>query len=81
MAGSNASGPFVRPVLGTCDIGNGGLQCPNPGTFAPVVDVRKLKTIDLPFAIQGNVVPEPATWALMLAGGVAVARLVRRRRA
>ncbi|WP_366945385.1 PEP-CTERM sorting domain-containing protein [Hydrogenophaga sp.] len=24
--------------------------------------------------------PEPATWALMLAGGVAVARMVRRRR-
>ena len=86
LAGTVASGPFVPPVIGSVGSGNA-LQSTtasagvfNPvlmGAIAPAVPTSPL---DVPFIIQGSVVPEPSSIALMLVGGVAVVVAARRRR-
>jgi hypothetical protein len=50
-------------------------------TFNAIVDAGDGLGVALPFAIYGSVIPEPSAWALVLAGGWAVAGVVRRRRA
>jgi hypothetical protein len=82
LTGSSTSGPFVPPVGGASGSGNA-LQGPVGGTtFAAVTDGLSLQPFDVPFAIQGTVIaiPEPTSLALMLAGGLGVAGLARRRR-
>jgi hypothetical protein len=84
LAGTVASGPFVPPVLGSVGIGNA-LQSPASGVFAPLLMGVALPAVptlpvEVPFVIQGSVIPEPSTIALMLAGGVAVIGAARRRR-
>lgn len=79
LTGSAASGPFVPPVLGSLGTGNA-TQSLSGGAFVELVDSLSGSTFDTPFAIQGSVVPEPSTWAMMLAGGLALTRLAARRR-
>jgi hypothetical protein len=48
--------------------------------WAPVQDAGLAQTVEFPFQVIGAPIPEPGTYALMLAGGLAVAGIVQRRR-
>jgi hypothetical protein len=78
LTGTLASGPWQPPTADGA-VGNGAQSLSN-GPFAPVVDAGDGLGVEFPFLVHGSVVPEPGTWALMLAGGLAVAGLARRRR-
>ena len=78
MAGSLASGPW-QPPTATGAVGNAQQSLAN-AAFAPVIDAGDTLGMELPFIIVGSVVPEPGSIALMLAGGVAVVGIARRRR-
>lgn len=77
LTGSLASGPWQPPTANGA-VGNARQSLAN-AAFNPIVDAGDTFGVELPFIIQGSVVPEPATWALLLAGGLAVARVARRR--
>lgn len=78
LTGSLASGPWQPPTAaGT--VGNAVQSLAN-AAFNPVVDAGDGLGVEFPFLIQGSVVPEPGTYALMLAGGLAVVAAARRRR-
>jgi len=78
LTGSLASGPW-QPPLANGVVGNA-TQSTNAslGSFVAILDGSE--GVELPFLISGSVVPEPSTYALMLAGGLAVAAVVRRHR-
>ena len=80
LAGTSASGPFVPPVAGTLGTGNAFFKSSTGTSFFPVTDGGSLQPFDVPFSIQGSVIPEPSTYALMLAGGLSIGAIVRRRR-
>lgn len=81
LAGSLVSGPFVPAVLGSVGTGNALSGPVAGGSFAVPLDTAGAPiVIDLPFAIQGSVVPEPSTYALMIAGALGVLVATRRRR-
>lgn len=79
MNGSLASGPWAPPTADGA-FGNG-QQSLAGGAFAGVVDAGDGLGVEFPFIIAGSVVPEPGTWALMIAGGLAVVGAARRRKA
>lgn len=77
MTGTLASGPWQPPTANGA-FGNGAQSLAN-AAFNPVVDAGDGLGVEFPFIIAGTVVPEPGTWALMLAGGLAVVGAARRR--
>ena len=79
LTGTLASGPWQPPTADGA-VGNGAQSLAN-AAFASVVDAGDGLGVEFPFVIQGSLVPEPGTWAMMLAGGLAVAGLARRRKA
>ncbi|KPF44237.1 hypothetical protein IP87_08540 [beta proteobacterium AAP121] len=79
ITGSLASGPWQPPTADGA-FGNAQQSLAN-AAFAGVVDAGDGLGVEFPFIVQGSLVPEPGTWAMMLAGGLAVAGLARRRKA
>jgi hypothetical protein len=79
LAGSLASGPWQPPTADGA-VGNA-TQSLSGGAFATLVDAGDGLGVELPFTIQGSLVPEPSTYALMIAGGLAVVGAARRRSA
>lgn len=82
MAGTATSGPFQPPVASGA-VGNAQQALGGTGAFALVLDAGDGLGNELPFVINGtiNPIPEPSTYLMLLAGGLAVAGVVRRRRA
>lgn len=80
LAGNAAlSGPWQPPTSDGA-IGDA-QQALTAGSFAALVDAGNGLGLELPFTINGSVVPEAGTLGMMLAGGLVVGGLVRRRRA
>lgn len=79
MTGSLASGPWQPPTASGV-VGNAQQALGALGSFAGVVDAGDGLGVEFPFIISGSVVPEPATYAMLLAGVAGVASIVRRRR-
>ena len=77
ITGSLASGPWQPPTANGA-FGNGAQSLSN-AAFNPMVDAGDGLGVEFPFIIAGTVVPEPGTWALMIAGGLAVVGASRRR--
>jgi len=77
LTGTATSGPWQPPTANGA-FGNGSQSISN-GAFASVVDAGDGLGVEFPFIIAGSVVPEPGTWALMIAGGLAVVGAARRR--
>jgi hypothetical protein len=80
LTGTLASGPWAPPTSDGA-VGNAVQSLAN-AAFNPVVDAGDGLGLEFPFIISGTVVaiPEPGTWAMFLAGGLAVGALARRRR-
>jgi hypothetical protein len=77
MTGSLGSGPWIPPTADGA-LGNA-MQSGAGGAFVPLLDNGD--GVALPFVLNGNVVPEPATAGLVLIAGLALlATRARRRR-
>ncbi|MDC8756821.1 PEPxxWA-CTERM sorting domain-containing protein [Janthinobacterium fluminis] len=80
LTGSGASGPWQAPVADGRS-GNAG-QADASGEYLKLVDSASNLTVELPFALHGTVsaVPEPETYAMLLAGLALVGAAARRRK-
>jgi hypothetical protein len=77
LTGTLASGPWQPPTADGA-VGNAAQSLGN-AAFATLVDAGDGLGVELPFTIQGSVVPEPSTYAMLLAGAAAVLSITRRR--
>lgn len=68
-----------QPPTSDGAVGNG-VRSLDGASFFGVVDPGDNLGVEFPFVIQGSLVPEPSAWALMLAGGLIVGGVARRRR-
>lgn len=80
LTGSGASGPW-QPPTSDARIGNAA-QASLLTDFEALSDTGSGKGVELPFALNGTVsaVPEPETYAMLLAGLAMVGALARRRK-
>lgn len=78
LTGTSTSGPWQPPTADGA-IGDAVRSLAN-AAFNPVVDAGDGLGVEFPFLIQGSVVPEPSTYAMLLAGASAVLSITRRRR-
>lgn len=78
--GTLASGPWVPPTADGV-VGNA-MQSFRNEAYQQVVENLDRKGVEFPFLIHGTTttVPEPSTWTLMAAGGLALVGISRRRR-
>jgi PEP-CTERM motif len=82
LTGTAASGPWQPPTSNNA-VGNAvQLTSASGGLYVPLQDAGALLAPTLPFTLNGTVaaIPEPGTWALMLAGAAGVFAVSRRRR-
>lgn len=78
MTGSRTSGPWQPP---TADGATGNaMQSLAGGAYSSLIDGGSGKSVELPFVLNGNVVPEPSSLALALVGGLALVGVRRARR-
>ena len=79
MAGTGTSGPWAPPTSDAA-VGNA-VQSLAGAAFTAAIDTGSTLQASIPFAVNGITVPvpEPATYALMIAGVLAVAGVARRR--
>lgn len=79
MTGSLSSGPWQSPAAGV--LAGNSMKSVSGAAFTTIVDGGA--TLEMPFVLNGtvNAVPEPSGALMLLAGGLAVAAIVRRRRA
>jgi len=80
--GTGASGPWAPPltdVNGASPSGSLNAHQLNAGVWAPIVDAGSQTNKDLPFILNGQVVPEPGTF-VAIGIGLAGLALARRRK-
>ncbi len=82
LTGTAASGPWQPPTFDNT-VGNARqLNSTSGGQYVAAIDVGSGLSPTLPFTLNGTVaaIPEPGTWALMLAGAAGVLAVSCRRR-
>lgn len=72
-AGSLASGPWQPPVVPSGEVGNA-QQSINGAAFTPLVMGVSNGPVELPFQIQGSVIPTPGSLAVLGLGGLIAGR-------
>lgn len=72
-AGSLASGPWQPPVVPSGEVGNA-QQSINGGAFATLAMGVSNGPVELPFQIEGSVVPTPGSLAMLGLGGLIAGR-------
>jgi PEP-CTERM motif len=84
LTGTGISGPWQPPTSNNAPGNARQLTSTSAGLYATLIETGSGQTPTLPFTLNGTVttvVPEPGTWALMLAGAAGVLTMTRRRRA
>lgn len=85
LTGTAASGPWTPPIVGSPGAGNASqLTSTSGGLYVTLVEAGSGLNVELPFTINGEravtpIVPEPASWLMMMAGFGLVGAGMRRR--